>query len=109
MIVVFPHHRVLINVQVQKHIPYQWVPLHVWLAAQRADFTFGKTATCIFVAKFNGRMPFLSQTQTLLAVQDLRLFPTDLSCVLHRLHHELVVLYCWTTATAPGSRPVDSR
>ena len=54
-------------------------------------------------------MPFPSPTQRLLAVQDLRLYPTDLGCGLHRWHHELVVLFRWTTATAPGSRPVDSR
>ena len=54
-------------------------------------------------------MPFLSLTQTLLAVHDLPLYPTNLGCVLHRWHHELVVLYLGTTATAPGSRPVDSR
>ena len=52
-----------------------------WLAAHRAVLTLGKTAICIFVAKFYGRMPFLSQTQTLSAVQELRLFPTDLGCV----------------------------
>ena len=34
------------------------------LAADRADLTLGKTATCIFVAKFYGRMPFLSPIQT---------------------------------------------
>ena len=54
-------------------------------------------------------MPFLSPTRTLSAVRDLCLYPTDLGCVLHRWHHELVVLYHWTTATALGSRPVDSR
>ena len=80
-----------------------------WLAAHRADLTFGKTAICIFVAKFYGRMPYLSQTQTLFADQDHRLYPTDLGCVRHRWHHEIVVLFRWTTATAPGSWPVDSR
>ena len=55
-----------------------------WLAALRADLTLGKTAICIFVAKFYGRMPFLSPTQTLSAVQDLRMI-------------------------ALGSLPVDSR
>ena len=34
-----------------------------WLAAHRVDLTLGKTAICIFVAKFYGRMPFLSPTQ----------------------------------------------
>ena len=80
-----------------------------WLASHRADLTLGKTAICIFVAKFYGRMPFLSPTQTLSVVQDLPLYPTDLGCVLHRWHHELVVLYRWTTATAPANQPVDSR
>ena len=28
-----------------------------WLAAHRADLTLAKTAICIFVAKFYGRMP----------------------------------------------------
>ena len=79
-----------------------------WLAAHRADLTLGKTAFCIFEAKFYGRMPFLSPTQTLLAVQELCLFPTDLGCVLHRWHHELVVLFGWTTATTPVSQSVDS-
>ena len=88
----------------QEHFPHQWGPL----PAHRADLTFGKTAICIYVAKFYGRMPFLSPTQTLLAVQDLRLYSTDLDCVLHPSHHELLELFCWTTATAPGSRPVDS-
>ena len=40
----------------------------------------GKTAIYIFVAKIYGRMPFLSPNQTLLAVQDLHLYPTDLGC-----------------------------
>ena len=80
-----------------------------WLAAHRADLTLGKTAICIFGAKFYGRMPFLSPTQSLSAVQELCLFPTDLGCVLHGWHHKLVVLFHWTTATAPGKRPVDSR
>ena len=79
-----------------------------WLAAHRADLTLGKTAICIFGAKFYGRMPFLSPTQTLWAVQELPLFPTDLGCVLHRLLHEIVVLFRWTTANAPGSHSVDS-
>ena len=78
-----------------------------WLAAHRADLTLGKTAICIFVAKFYGWMPFHSPTKTLSAVQDLHLYPTDLGCVLHRWHLKLVVLYRWTTATAPGSHPVD--
>ena len=77
-----------------------------WLAAHRADLTLGKTAICIFVAKFYGRMPFLSPTLT--AAPDLRLYSTDLGCVLHRWCHELVVLYHWTTSTALASRPVDS-
>ena len=64
------HHRVLIKVQVQKHLLHQWAPLQV---------------------------------------QDLHLYPTDQGCVLHRWHHKLVVLYRWTTATAPGSWPIDSR
>ena len=80
-----------------------------WLAAHRADLTLGKTSICIFVAKFYGRMPFLSPTQTLLAVQFLRLYPTDSGGVIHRWHHELVVLFHWTAATAPGSRPGDSK
>ena len=79
------------------------------LAAHRADLTLGKTAICIFVANFYGRMPFLSPTQTLSAVQELLLFPTDLGCVLQHWHHELVALFRWTTTTAPGSRHVDSR
>ena len=45
---------------------------------------------------------------TLLAVKKLRMSPTDLDCVLHHWHHELAVLYSWTTATALGSQPVDS-
>ena len=76
-----------------------------WLAAHRADLTLGKTAICIFRAKFYGRMPFLSPS----AVQELRLFPSDLGCVLHLWHHELVVLFPWTTASAPGIWSVDSR
>ena len=55
-----------------------------WLAAHTADITMGKTAICIFVAKFYGLMPFLSLTQTLLEVQKLCLYPTDFGCVLHR-------------------------
>ena len=74
----------------------------------RADLNLGKTATCIFIAKCYGRMPFPSPTQTLSAAQDLRPYPTDLGYVLNHWHHELVVLFRWTTATAPGSRPVDS-
>ena len=80
-----------------------------WLAAHRANLTLGKTDICIFGAKFYGRMPFLSPTHTLSAVQELRLFPTDLGCVLHRWHHEIVVLFRWTTANAPGRQSVDSR
>ena len=80
-----------------------------WQAAHRADLTLGKTAICIFVAMFYGRMSFLSPTQTHLAVQELSLYPTDLGCVLHCWHNELVVLFGWTTATAPGSQSVDSR
>ena len=91
------------NMQAQEHLPHQWSPL----AAHRADLTLGVIDICIFVAKVYGRMPFHSPTQTHLAVQDLHLYPTDLGCVLHRWHHELVVLFCWTTTTAPGSRPVD--
>ena len=79
------------------------------LAAHTADLTLGKMAICIFASKFNGRMLFLSPTQTLSAVQELRLYPTDLGCVLHCWHHDLVVLYRWTTATAPRSPSVDSR
>ena len=78
-----------------------------WLAAHRADHTLDKTAICIFVAIFYGRMPFY-QLKTLSAVQELHLYPTDLGCVLHRWHHELVVLFGWTTATALGSQSVDS-
>ena len=52
--------------------------------------------------------PSFHQLKTISAVQD-RLYPTDLGCVLHRWHHELVVLFDWTTATAPGSQSVDSR
>ena len=89
------HHCVLINVQVQEHIPHQCT---LQVTAHRADLTLGKTAICIFVAKFYGRMPFLSPTQTLSAVQELRLNPTDLGCVFHRCHNELVVLFRWTTA-----------
>ena len=60
-----------------------------WLAAHRADLTFGKTAICIFVEMFYGRMPFLnSPTQTLSAVQELHLYPTDLGCGLRCWHHE---------------------
>ena len=33
----------------------------------------------------------------------------DWGCVLQRWHHELVVLFGWTTATAPGSQSVDPR
>ena len=80
-----------------------------WLAAHRAGLTLCKTDICIFVANCYGRMPFLSPTQTLSAVQELRLFPTDLGCVLQCWHHELVVLFHWTTATTLGSRSVDSR
>ena len=57
----------------QEHLPHQWVP------PGRADLTFGKTAICIIVAKFNDRLPFLSPTQTLLTVQERRLYPTDLA------------------------------
>ena len=67
-----------------------------WLAAHRADLTLGKTAICIFVAKFYGRIPILSPTQTH-AVQDLRLYPIDLGYVLHRWQHELIkkiVFFC---------------
>ena len=32
-----------------------------WLATHRADLTLGKTAICIFVATFYGRMPFFHQ------------------------------------------------
>ena len=63
-----------------------------WLAGHRADLTLGKTAICIFVARFYGRNPFLSPTQTILAFQELHLYLTDLGCVLHHWHHELVVL-----------------
>ena len=59
-----------------------------WLAAHRADLNLGKTAICTFVAKFYGSMPFLSPTQTLSAVQELRLYPTDLGYVLNLWHHE---------------------
>ena len=45
-------------------------------------------------------MPFLSPTQTLSVVQELSLFPADFGCVLHLWHHELVMLFRWTTATA---------
>ena len=51
-----------------------------WLAA-RADLTFGKTAICIFVAKFYGRLSFFSPTQTLSAVKDIRLYPIDCCAV----------------------------
>ena len=78
-----------------------------WLAAHRADLTLDKTAICIFVAMFYGRMSFLSPT--LSAVQELPLYPSDLGCVLHCWHYELVALFGWTTATAPGSQSVDSR
>ena len=80
------HHWVLINVQVQEHIPHQCT---LQVNAHRAELTLGKTAICIFVAKFYGRMLFLSPTQTLAAVQDVRLNPTDLGCVLHRCHNEI--------------------
>ena len=80
-----------------------------WLAAHRADLTLGKTAICLFVAMFYGRMPFLSPTQTLSAVQELRLYPTDLGCVLHLWQHELVVLFDWISARTLGSsQSVDS-
>ena len=74
-----------------------------WLAAHRTELNLGKTAICIFVARFYGRMPFLSPTRTLSAVQDLCLCPTDFCCMLYCWHHESVVLFRWTTATAPGS------
>ena len=77
-----------------------------WLAAHRADLTLDKTAICIFVAKFYGRMSFLSLT--LSAVQEPSLYSNDLGCVLHRWHHELVVLFRWSTATALESQSVDS-
>ena len=80
-----------------------------WLAAHRADLTLGKAAICIIEAMFYARMPFLSPTETLSAVQEHRLYPTDLGCVLHRWHHELEVLFRWTTATSPGSQSVDSQ
>ena len=54
-----------------------------WLASHIADLTLGKTAICIFVAKFYGRMPFLSPIQTLSAVQDLCLYPNHLGCALY--------------------------
>ena len=54
-------------------------------------------------------MPFFSPTQTLWAVKDLRLYPTDFGCVLQRLHHDLIALFRWTTATAPEMWSVDSR
>ena len=42
----------------------------------------------VIVAKFYGRMPFLLQTWTFCAVQELHVYPTVLGCVLHCLHHE---------------------
>ena len=51
MLGVHHHHWILINLQVQEHLPHQWAPLQ----AHRADLTSGKTAICIFVAKFYGR------------------------------------------------------
>ena len=54
-------------------------------------------------------LSFLTPTQTLLAVQKFRLYPTELGSVVPRWHHELVVPLSRTTATAPGSQSVDSR
>ena len=39
----YHHRQVLINLQVQEHLPHQWD----WLAAHRTDLTLGKTAICI--------------------------------------------------------------
>ena len=49
--------------------------------------------------------PSFHQLKTLPAVQKLCLYPTDLGCV----HHEIVVHFRLTTATAPVSQSVDSR
>ena len=48
-------YRVLIKLRVQER-SFTSVGRN-WLAAQRAVLTLGKTAICIFVAKFYGRMP----------------------------------------------------
>ena len=41
--------------------------------------------------------PSFHKLKTLSAVQELNLDPTDLGCVLHPLHHEIVELFHWTT------------
>ena len=100
------NHHLLIDMQEQKPLPHQWDLLKV--AAHRANLTFGKNAISIFVAKFYGRMPYVSPTRTLLVVQDLSLYPTALGCVFHHWHHELVAVFRWTTATAPENLSVGS-
>ena len=106
------HHRILIKVQVQGYHPHQWAPLQVHvtgeLQIEQILLWVRLPLVYIFVVMFYSRMPFLSPTQTLLAVQELHLYPADLGCVLLHWHHELVVLFGWTTATAPGDQSVDS-
>ena len=71
---------------------------------------------CICSMVFMTRMPFLSANSDTLRQSKAPPFSTNLGCVLHRWHHELVALFCWTTgrneqtlAKAPGSLSVDSR
>ena len=70
-----------------------------WLASHRADLTLSKTAVCKFVAKFYGRMPFLSPTQTLMGLCAPPLTPRIISSALPLNQF----------ATTPGNLSVDSR
>ena len=53
------HYLVLINLQVQEHLPHQWVPSPGnWLAVHRADLTLVKTDICVFAAKEKKYIPY---------------------------------------------------
>ena len=78
-----------------------------WLAAQRADFTFDTTPVCIFVTNFRQEALLFTNLNNFCSPRAPPV-PYWLGLGALLLAPWFVVLFCLTTATAPGSRSVDS-
>ena len=84
------------------------LPTTLWLPAQPKRFLWFRLVMSICSMVLWPRCPSFQPTRTLYGSPRAPPFPTNLGCVLHRWQHELVALFRWTTAKAPGSLSVDS-
>ena len=85
------------------------LPTTLWLPAPPKHFLWFWLVMNICSMVLWPGCPSFQPTRTLYGSPRAPPFPTNLGCVLHRWHHELVALFCWTTAQALGSLSVDTR